>query len=489
MSSFFAELKQQYANFGKSLDSILILIILISGINVVRAVSAQGQTYYVAPASGGGSDSNLGTISQPWQSIQKAANTMVAGDTVQIRSGTYTEQVITQNSGSVDNYISYQAYPGETVTIDGTGITLPDFGTGLFVVEDRSYIKVSGLRMVNAGPNANNAGIYIDNSHYVIVEKNYTYNTVSSGIGVWGGSNIIIDSNEVQLACNDGEQEDISVSGVDTFEVRNNTVHNGGPGTNGGEGITIKGGATNGLVYGNHVYDITGGQRTCLYVDGWGGMLATSNIRIYRNLLHNCSAGITLSSEDGSLVTDILIYNNIVYNSLTNGLEIGYWGESGVSTRPVKNVTFVNNTVYNNGVSGWGSGFYSDNKDIANIVLRNNIFSANATSQLVNESSVAMTIDHNLIYGTQEYSFATDGSDAVHGDPRFINPGVDFHLGNGSPAIDVGSIQDAPTDDYQGHVRPQDGNSDGVVEVDIGAYEYMGIDPSSIIILLQLLEE
>ncbi len=159
---------------------------------------------------------------------------MVAGDTVYIRAGTYEEQVIAQNSGSAGNYITYAAYSGETVTIDGNGITLPDYETGLFVVEDVSYIEVSGLRVINAGPNDNNAGIYVDNSHHIIIENNYTYNTVSSGIGVWDGNNIIIDGNEVRLACNDGEQEDITVAGTNTFEIKNNHVHHGGPGTNGG---------------------------------------------------------------------------------------------------------------------------------------------------------------------------------------------------------------------------------------------------------------
>jgi nitrous oxidase accessory protein NosD len=110
---------------------------------------------------------------------------------------------------------------------------LPKYETGLFVVEDTNYIKVSGLRIINAGPNDNNAGIYVDNSHHIIIENNYTYNTVSSGIGVWDGNNIIIDGNEVGLACNDGEQECITVSGTDTFEIKNNHVHEGGPGTNG----------------------------------------------------------------------------------------------------------------------------------------------------------------------------------------------------------------------------------------------------------------
>src|SRR5512136_1705058 len=75
-----------------------------------EGLTPQATVYYVAQ---GGDDSNPGTANQPWQTIQKAANTLVAGDTVYVRSGTYPEQVIPQNSGSASNYITYAAHPGE----------------------------------------------------------------------------------------------------------------------------------------------------------------------------------------------------------------------------------------------------------------------------------------------------------------------------------------------------------------------------------------
>jgi hypothetical protein len=90
------------------------------------ALASNGTVYYVAPT---GTDSNPGTQSQPWQTIQKAADTLVAGDTVYVRAGTYEEQVIPLNSGSAGNYITYAAYPGETVTIDGHRLTLPALAT------------------------------------------------------------------------------------------------------------------------------------------------------------------------------------------------------------------------------------------------------------------------------------------------------------------------------------------------------------------------
>src|SRR6186997_3455953 len=44
-------------------------------------------TLYVSTA---GNDNNAGTAASPWRTLQKAANTVVAGDTVMVAAGTYT---------------------------------------------------------------------------------------------------------------------------------------------------------------------------------------------------------------------------------------------------------------------------------------------------------------------------------------------------------------------------------------------------------------
>ena len=298
----------------------------------------QATTYYVDQNHPSANDTNPGTEDSPWVTIQHAAETIVAGDTVYIKAGTYQEMVIPQKSGSTGNYIVYAAYPGDEVTIDGIGMTLPEWG-GLFTVEDMSYIKISGLRIINAGPNDNNAGICVDNASHIIIENNYTYNTVSSGIGVWGSNNIIIDGNEVVLACNDGDQECITVAGTDIFEIRNNHVHHGGPGTFAGEGIDIKDGSSNGRVYKNHVHDLP--ARLGIYVDAWDKH--TYNIDVFQNIVHNCGAdGFGVSSEDGGLLENVRIFNNIAYNNKYVGITISRWGNP-VPQHPMNNIKIINN--------------------------------------------------------------------------------------------------------------------------------------------------
>ncbi|VGO18356.1 DNRLRE domain-containing protein [Pontiella sulfatireligans] len=73
--------------------------------------------YYVSLS---GSDTNSGTFSQPFATIQTAANEMDPGDTCHIRAGTYRETVIPPSRAtSAALPIRYQAYPNETVTITG----------------------------------------------------------------------------------------------------------------------------------------------------------------------------------------------------------------------------------------------------------------------------------------------------------------------------------------------------------------------------------
>ncbi|MHC4294918.1 MAG: right-handed parallel beta-helix repeat-containing protein, partial [Planctomycetota bacterium] len=75
---------------------------------VLGSLQAFGETYYISPS---GSDSNLGTFAAPWATIAKANATLVAGDTVLIHAGSYSDQIRPNNSGTSDtNRITYRAY-------------------------------------------------------------------------------------------------------------------------------------------------------------------------------------------------------------------------------------------------------------------------------------------------------------------------------------------------------------------------------------------
>ncbi len=198
-----------------------------------------------------------------------------------------------------------------------------------------------------------------------------------------------MDTNEVQLACNDGEQECITIAGTNGFEVKNNYIHHNGPGTNGGEGIDAKDGSNNGKIYNNLVHDLT---RLGIYIEAWDKH--TYNIEVFRNKIYNCqNDGITLASEQGGLLENISVTNNLIYDNY-NGISITPNG--AVASPPMRNLSVINNTLHKNGDNSssnqWGGGIVVDNPNIDILVIRNNIFSQNFSFQILIDIPVSAAI-------------------------------------------------------------------------------------------------
>jgi len=71
-------------------------------------------TYFVSPT---GNDNNVGSIDFPFLTIQEAFNTAVAGNTINLRAGTYRESVNINTHN-----ITLQAYNNEAVILSGTDV-------------------------------------------------------------------------------------------------------------------------------------------------------------------------------------------------------------------------------------------------------------------------------------------------------------------------------------------------------------------------------
>jgi hypothetical protein len=442
----------------------------------------QAATYYVATD---GDDADPGTQTRPWRTIQKAADTLVAGDAVYVRGGTYRERVIARNSGNPGAYIAYLAYPGEQAVVDGQGIDIPDYGA-LLELSDRSYVKVSGFTVMNAGPNGYSVGILSDGGSHVVIEKNHTINTASSGIAAWGaGDHVEILDNEVETCVNGGHSECLSVAGTGFFEVARNHVHHTGPKNvgagSGGEGICLKDGAHDGAAHDNHVHDA---NSVGVYVDAWDKR--THDILVYRNRVHAIvdyggglgGNGIALASENGGLLENVRVYDNLSYRNGYNGLMVGGYGDP-VPHRPIEKIEIVNNTFHGNGAPEWGGGILLDNAELKEAIVRNNLVSQNSVWQIYALETIPTEnyrIDHNLIDGFRgSQPQETRGESFVEGEARFVDAaGEDFHLLKDSPAIDAGFAANAPSEDFDGLARPQG------AAYDIGAYEYAAdVPPAS----------
>ena len=74
------------------------------------------QNTFVATLSMGGSDTNTGSLTSPFATVNKALSVMGSGDTCFIRKGTYHEEVIIDGK----NNIIIMPYMGEWVVFDGT---------------------------------------------------------------------------------------------------------------------------------------------------------------------------------------------------------------------------------------------------------------------------------------------------------------------------------------------------------------------------------
>jgi len=92
-------------------------MLTIFGLLLFMAGNGNAAEYYVSPS---GDDGAPGTKDQPFRTVQKAADVMVAGDTCFIRGGTYRETVTPKNSGEEGKPIRFVACPGELVTLSGT---------------------------------------------------------------------------------------------------------------------------------------------------------------------------------------------------------------------------------------------------------------------------------------------------------------------------------------------------------------------------------
>ncbi len=420
--------------------TILVCVVLV----LFCAVGVFGGTYYVSPA---GSDSSPGTEAQPWATVQKAANTLNAGDTVLIRNGTYPELVNITRSGAEGQPITFANYPGEEPVIDANGLS---GASGIFVLQNCSHVEILGLRIFNATA-LHMSGIWTWNVNGLRIEDCYIYNTASSGIKVNYSYNVVITGSEIEKACDMGGEEDISIKlHSDGVVVSYNHIHHGMH-----EGIDVKEGAKNVQVIGNYIHRI---ERQGLYADSWN--VPTYNIVYRDNIIHDCGFGLGACAEMGGLLSNVWFVNNLIYNCDGPGMFCKDWG--GDTAHPIQNVYYINNTVYNC-AWGWGAGMDIGNTEAENVVVRNNILSQCGQAIQVNREPVSKIIEYNLCEDTT----GLDPAWAIEGLPMFVDgAGGDFHLQGGSDAIDAGSDANAPTVDLDGDPRPMG------YGFDIGAYEW-----------------
>ncbi|MBK1894988.1 T9SS type A sorting domain-containing protein [Chryseobacterium paridis] len=372
-----------------------------------------GQTnYYVDKTSG--NDNNNG-ITAPWKTIQKAADKALPNSIVNIKAGTYNENVVINVSGTSGNYITFKNYSNDNVIIDGTGTS----GKTLLTVTNKSYLKFENLTIQNKTVN-DAQGVLVQttgaNSSTDLTFKNITIKNINwnadknkpvnsnnnaQGLIVYGRNggitNLTIDGCKVFNNIL-GYSEALAVNGnVDGFTVKNCVVHdntNIGIDILGHEGTASNASldeARNGVVINNECYNNVSKYATSagIYVDG------ASNIIVERNKTYQNGWGIEVGAELNGVVKLITVKNNLIYKNIQAGLSIG--GYNNATTGQVINSTIRNNTFLQNNTLNDGTGEISMTK-ASNCVFENNIFYTGPENVLMSIDNMSPQSNNNFNY-------------------------------------------------------------------------------------------
>jgi parallel beta-helix repeat protein len=278
-----------------------------------RAVAS---TIYYVDNSGSPACSNSpanGTGSNPWCTVNYGISRIAGGDTLYVKAGTYREDVyINGPAGAAVAPTIIRAYPGQTVTLLGAGVS-----SGRVKITDTSYITFDGFIITNF-----NQGLFVDNSHYITVQNNTIHHVGQEGLGVHLDSSfIIIQNNTVhdtrQWQYNGegiyvGHGSTASPDNTNNVTVRSNTIYN----TN-DEGIEIKPGTHDCVIEGNNVsyalldpvYSGAGAGAIEINESINGNQVWASDPQhiVRNNIVHDTKMGIRAG-------TGVTVYNNVVYN-------------------------------------------------------------------------------------------------------------------------------------------------------------------------------
>jgi Right handed beta helix region/Peptide methionine sulfoxide reductase len=156
-----------------------------------RSTLAVGTDRYVSPS---GSDSNSGTQSAPFRTIQKAVSVAAAGDTIIVRPGAYSAATISGKSGTVSAPITLKAeFPATAVSAESRStLTGGGSGYGIYISGALTYWIIDGFEVSNF-----RGGLYLDTGpNSVIIRNNIFRSNTGVGVSCWKCDAITIEQNQ-----------------------------------------------------------------------------------------------------------------------------------------------------------------------------------------------------------------------------------------------------------------------------------------------------
>lgn len=405
----------------------------------------QATTYYVATQ---GHDSNPGTQSAPWATLQHAVDTISPGDTILVASGTYAGCRIGLPGGDKAPK-TLEAAAGAQVLINKPGPN--NKHNSIIEVENFSLTVtdwvVAGFEVANSPK----YGIDVRVTDRVTIQNNHVHNSALTGIFTAFSNYVLIQGNESDHNSEHGIYQSNS-SKYPT--IRGNRVHD-----NASAGIHMNGDISeqpgNGLVEYPTVED------NIIWENGAAGGSGINcdgvDYGIFRNnlLYNNHASGISLYAIDGAHGSSHNnVFNNTIVMAPNSRYPINIPNDGGGKAPPVGNV--IENNILYTPDAGHGSiliakagvsGFHSD----YNVVVGR--FSDNNGNSLVNLAKwQALGYDAHSVVGAPAQLFVNVSAN-------------NYKLQAGSPALNTGvTLSEVPTD-IVGVARPQG------PAYDIGCYE------------------
>lgn len=389
-----------------------------------------GTSYYVDDVAGNDAADGK-TTTAAWRSLAKASAAPLApGDRLLFRrGGTWTGSLSLARSGTASAAIAIGAWGAGALPVIAGGSTC--------VKMDGSYVTVENLRAHDCGW----AGFAIAGSHDELRDGEATGS--AAGVYIKSGAvanrvlrNRIVDNKKMSVLTEGGD-DDSGAFGV--------ALH--------GDGNEI---AWN-IISGHDAFSYDYG-RDGAAVEIYGGQ----DNHIHHNLAEDNDAFTELGHSRSA--RNVFAYN-VVRSSLATSVFLVTRG-AGSSYGPVADTRVFNNTVHLTGSNSQGFVCHAGCGPTI-LTMRNNIIQA---VWKVGYADATFDEDYDLFYQGQ-MQFAR-GPHTIVAAPGFVSPSTgDLHLLASSPAIDsaVGGL--GYTVDHDGNAVPRDGNGDGVIAVDRGAYE------------------
>ncbi len=443
-----------------------------------------GRVFYVAPE---GDDANSGSRDQPWATPGYASRQLAPGDTLVILGGRYTlseydADIITPPSGTAQAWITIRGEEGNRPVLAGRG----NLATAVDL-SGAQYVRIENLEITHDDTAQGEAAWFREGvemlgapAAHIVLQDLYIHHVDEFGMNIQDVEDLQI------LNCR------IEYAGLGAL---------GGPaGEHGGwRGVVIRGCS---LSWSGHYYQGgDGSDRPYDRPDGFGIEPSDGPILIEDTVAeHNYGDGLDSKAANTTIRRAIVannscdgiklwgansrIENTLIYGRGDGSTEATPWAAIVIDQVETPNARFeiVNVTVDDCVGRNYVMYVQYDNPELpVDVLLRNVIFSSRGPEAHIFVGHASrLTADHNLFFfphsalvleqGPNQYT-AQDvlrlGSGNLYGDPLFAlaacGQSGDYHLREGSPAIDAGNPEGAPAEDLQGRSRGS--------PPDIGAYE------------------